>query len=248
MGVSRKVALTTGAAGGIGTAICERLSADGYRVIGLDSSEDFSPSWNGEAIHCDLTDVAAVEKVFAGLDKLDVVVNNAAIAIYKGLVETTPEEWDATFAVNVRAAYLTTRLGAGLLESAGGCVINIGSVHSIATSSGAAAYAASKGALAALTRAAAIELAPRGIRVNVLLPGAVDTPMLRRGLSRGHLAEGSAEDDKVMELGTRNPIGRVATPSEVAAVVSFLASSDAGFITGATIPVDGGTLAKLSTE
>ena len=94
MGVSGKVALTTGAAGGIGTAICERLSADGYRVIGLDSSEDFSPSWNGEAIHCDLTDVAAVEKVFAGLDKLDVVVNNAAIAIYKRMIVGEPEVQD----------------------------------------------------------------------------------------------------------------------------------------------------------
>jgi len=250
-----KVALVTGAGGGIGRAICERLSADGFHVVGADVMDAFEASWNGLAIKCDVGSVEDLEKMFSTFHRLDLVVNNAAIAVYKKLVETSVEDWDTTFAINVRACFLTTRLSVELLEAVQGSVVNVSSVHASATSAGVAAYASSKGAVEALTRAAAVELAPRGIRVNAVMPGAVDTPMLRRGLSRlrrglarEHLAEGSAEDDKVMELGARHPMGRVATPAEVAAAVSFLASSDAGFITGATIPVDGGTLAKLSTE
>ena len=243
-----KVALVTGAGGGIGRAICERLSADGFHVVGADVMDGVEASWNGRAVQCDVASVAALETLFSSFRRLDVVVNNAAIAVYKKLVETSVEDWDTTFAVNVRACFLTTRLAVECLEVVRGSVVNVSSVHASATAIGVAAYASSKGAVQALTRAAAVELAPRGIRVNAVLPGAVDTPMLRRGLARGHLAEGSAIDDKVLELGSRHPMGRVATPSEVAAVVSFLVSSDAGFITGATIPVDGGTLAKLSTE
>ena len=240
--------MVTGAGGGIGRAICERLSADGFQVVGADVMDGVETSWNGQAIKCDVASVEDLEKMFSTLSRLDVVVNNAALAVYKTLVETTVEDWDTTFAVNVRACFLTTRLAVELLETVHGSVVNVSSVHASATSTGAAAYASSKGAVEAWTRAAAVELAPRGIRVNAVMPGAVDTPMLRRGLSRGHVEEGGTEDDKVMELGTRHPMGRVATPSEVAAVVSFLVSSDAGFITGATVPVDGGTLAKLSTE
>jgi len=243
-----KVALVTGAGGGIGRAICERLSADGFHVLGADLMDGVEASWNGRAIRCDVGSVEDLEKMFSVISRLHVVVNNAAVTVYKQLVETSVEEWDTTFAVNVRACFLTTRLAAELLAAVRGSVVNVSSVHASATSAGVAAYASSKGAVEALTRAAAVELAPRGIRVNAVMPGAVDTSMLRRGLSRGHLVAGSAEDDKVMELGARHPLGRVATPAEVAAVVAFLVSSDARFITGATIPVDGGTLAKLSTE
>ena len=243
-----RVALVTGAGGGIGRAICERLSEDGFYVFGADVTEGVEASWNGRAIRCDVGNVEDLEAMFTLFDRLDVVVNNAAIAVYKKLVETSVEDWDATFAVNARACFLTTRLAVELLEAVQGSVVNVSSVHASATSVGVAAYASSKGAVEALTRAAAVELAPRGIRVNAVAPGAVDTPMLRAGLSRGHLEEGSSVDDKVTELGRRHPMGRVATPSEVAAVVSFLTSSDAGFITGASIPIDGGALAKLSTE
>ena len=159
--------------------------------------------------------------MFSTFNRLDVVVNNAALAVYKTLVETTVEDWDTTLAVNVRACFLTTRFAAELLETVQGSVVNMSSVHASATSAGAAAYALSKGAVEALTRAAAVELALRRIRVNAVMPGAVDTSMLRQALSGGHLAEGTAEDDKVMELGTRHPMDRVATPSEVAAVGSF---------------------------
>ena len=243
-----KVALVTGAAGGIGTKVCERLSAEAFHVVGLDRSDVPAPTWNGEARRCDVTRVHEVRAVFEELSRLDVIVNNAALAIYKSLMDTSVEEWDETFAVNVRACYLTSRLGAALLEKSHGCIVNVASVHAAATSYGAAAYASSKGALTALTRAAAVELAPRGIRVNAVLPGAVDTPMLRRGLSRGHLTVQSSLDALVSEVGSRHPLGRVANPSEIAAVVSFLASDDASFITGASIAVDGGALAKLSTE
>ncbi len=120
-------------------------------------------------------------------DRLDALVNNAALQIAKPLLETSVEEWDAVMASNLRSVFLGIKLAHPLFKAAGGgAIVNVSSVHAVATSANIAAYAASKGGLLALTRAMAIEFAPDNIRCNAILPGAVDTPMLRAGLNRGH--------------------------------------------------------------
>ena len=126
--------------------------------------------------------------------------------------------------------------------------MNVGSVHAIATSANIATCAASKGALLALTRALAIELAPDRIRINAVLPGAVDTPMLHSGLTGGHL-QGADVQELIRDLGRRTVIGRVGQPEEIAQAILFLADNDrSSFMTGQSLVVDGGTTARLSTE
>jgi NAD(P)-dependent dehydrogenase (short-subunit alcohol dehydrogenase family) len=130
----------------------------------------------------------------------------------------------------------------------GAAIVNVSSVHAMATSVGMTAYAASKGAVMALSRAMAIEFSPDNIRVNAILPGAVDTEMLRSGLDRGHLDEGSVED-RLEDLARKTVIGRVGQPDEIARSILFLADGEqSGFITGEGLVVDGGATARLSTE
>jgi NAD(P)-dependent dehydrogenase (short-subunit alcohol dehydrogenase family) len=180
--------------------------------------------------------------------RIDALVNNAAIQICKPLIETTPEEWDSVMAVNVRSVYLAVRYMHPFMQGHDGAIVIVSSVHALATSANIAAYAASKGALAALTRALAIELSPDRLRVNAILPGAVDTPMLREGLGRGHV-KGEKMADLMEQLGAKHLIGRVGRPEEIAEAILFLADSDySSFITGQALIVDGGATARLSTE
>lgn len=191
----------------------------------------------------DLSDGEAAEAAFRSLPDLDGLVNNAALQHDRPLVDTTVREWDAVMAVNLRAPFLAVSICAAGLARTGGAVVNITSVHAAATSAGVAPYAASKGALAAFTRAAAVELASLGVRVNAVAPGAVDTPALRDGFGR-HVAADPEET-----LRQRTPLGRIGQPSEVAAAVGFLLDSNrSNFITGETLVVDGGAMARLSTE
>ena len=135
-----------------------------------------------------------------------------------------------------------------LLKNARGSIVNSSSVHAVATSKNIAAYAASKGGMVALTRAMAIEFADAGVRVNAILPGAVDTQMLREGLSRGH-AKGSNIEDQLNNLGQRTVMGRVGDPREIAQSILFLADEEqSSFITGHAMVVDGGATIRLSTE
>ena len=256
--MAEQMVLITGAAGGIGRAIAARFAAAGWRVIGWDKAPapaDFPAG--GIFARVDLADPAAVEsaagEVRAAFPKLHALVNNAALQVAKPLLETTLAEWDAVHAVNLRAAFLVSKAFFPLLRAAaeageGAAVVNVSSVHAVATSANIAAYAASKGGLLALTRAMAIEWAPYGIRVNALLPGAVDTPMLRAGLARGHL-HGDAVEAQLAELARRTVNGRIGQPAEIAAAVYFLADgSQSSFMTGQPLVVDGGATARLSTE
>src|SRR5881394_2975697 len=183
---SQHVAVVTGSSGGIGSAIVELFVMQGWDVIGIDRAATDRNA--GEFIKADLASVRDVLKtakvIRARYGRIHAIVHNAAEQVVKPLIETTPEEWDRTMSANVRPAYLLTAELHEALAAAPGTVINIASVHAIATSPGMAAYAASKGALVALTRAMALELAPAKIRVNAVLPGAVDTPMLAAGLKR----------------------------------------------------------------
>lgn len=246
-----KVVLITGAAGGIGSACARLFSETGWRVIGVDSAGETVPQCHS-FISADVSGEEAwqaiTRQVAEDYGRIHALVNNAAVQICKPLVQTSLEEWDLTMAVNLRSAYLSVRHLHPLLKAAGGSVVNVSSVHAVATSANMAAYAASKGALTALTRALAIELAGDGIRVNAVLPGAVDTAMLRAGLTRGHLA--GADTASMMEsLAQKTVLGRVGSASEIAQGVHFLADHEkSSFMTGQCLVVDGGATVRLSTE
>jgi NAD(P)-dependent dehydrogenase (short-subunit alcohol dehydrogenase family) len=247
-----KVVLVTGASGGIGSATAQTFDKAGWRVIGVDRRQiDSLPSVH-HFIHADLSDTAASQQTFAelakGAGRIDALVNNAAIQICKPLIETTPDEWDAVMASNVRSVYLSVRHAYPLMRGHGGAIVNVSSVHAIATSANIAAYAASKGAVVALTRALAIEMAPDHIRVNAVLPGAVNTPMLHAGLRRGRGETGNVRE-LTEQLAARHLMGRVGTPEEIAQAVLFLADDErSSFMTGQALVIDGGATVKLSTE
>jgi NAD(P)-dependent dehydrogenase (short-subunit alcohol dehydrogenase family) len=244
-----KMMLITGAAGGIGRATVKVFAEHGWRVFGVDRQPKYDefPA-DGVYIQADISLPEQIEgiyeKVKAETDSLDAVVNNAAVQIAKPLVETTAEEWDLTIASNLRSAFLGAKLAYPLLKAkGGGAIVNTSSVHAVATSANIAAYAASKGGLLALTRAMAIEFAADNIRVNAILPGAVDTPMLRAGLNRGHVQE------RLDNLAAKTVNGRVGEPEEIARTIYFLAdNTQSSFITGQALIADGGATARLSTE
>jgi len=249
-----KTVLVTGAAGGIGRATIRLFADKGWRVIGVDRA-DFGDGFppNGLFIQSDISRPEEMRSIFekahAYTDSLDGLVNNAAMQIAKPLVDTTVEEWDAVMASNLRSVFLGVKLAHPLLKAAGGgAVVNVSSVHAIQTSANIAAYAASKGGLLALTRAMAIEFASDAIRVNAILPGAVDTPMLRAGLDRGHVGHGDIQE-RLDNLARKTVSGKVGTPEEIAHAIYFLADNEqSSFMTGQALVVDGGATARLSTE
>ena len=246
--------LITGAAGGIGRATVHLFAERGWRVIGVDRNPfgDNFPA-DGFFIQADICNPADVERIYnlaqSFTKTLDAVVNNAALQITKPLLETTVEEWDAVMASNLRSVFLGARLAYPLLKAgSGGAIVNVSSVHAIQTSANISAYAASKGGLLALTRAMAIEFAGDNIRVNAILPGAVDTPMLRAGMERDHVS-GATILDRLENLASKTVNGRVGQPEEIARAIYFLADSNqSSFMTGQALVVDGGATARLSTE
>lgn len=238
-----KVALITGAAGGIGQALCREFKKNGYLVIATDRIEP-SGLVCDRFVKADLQVlcreqgnlqqfVAEVEIPATGLT---VLVNNAAVQILNKTPEISRQNWYDTLEVNLLAPFWLTQAFLPALEKRGGSVINIGSVHAVATKPGFVCYATSKAALVGLTKALAVDLGGR-VRVNAVNPAAVATPMLKEGF-RG-------KEDRLAALAEMHPIGRIAEPEEVARAVVFLSSSEASFVTGATFNVDGGILSRL---
>lgn len=259
-----RTVLITGAAGGIGRATVQLFAERGWRVIGVDRApferpDDEQRQWlhpfpqDGLFIQADISVGENLEQIFAQVqqytDKLNAVVNNAAVQVAKPLLETSVEEWDLVMASNLRSVFLGIKLAHPLLKAAGGgAIVNVSSVHAIATSANIAAYAASKGGLLALTRAVAIEFARDNIRANAILPGAVDTPMLRAGLNRGHV-QGADILTRLDNLARKTVNGRVGQPEEIAHAIYFLADdTQSSFMTGQALVIDGGATARLSTE
>ncbi len=249
-----RMVLITGAAGGIGHATVLLFTEKGWRVIGVDRApfgEDFPA--DSLFIQADISDPKTMESIFrrvrAFTPSLEALVNNAAVQIAKPLVKMTVDEWDMVIANNLRPAFLLAKLAFPLLKKGGGgAIVNVSSVHAIQTSANISAYAASKGGLLALTRAIAIEFAKDNIRVNAILPGAVDTPMLRAGLNRGHV-QGEDVYTRLDNLARRTVNGRVGMPEEIAHAIYFLAdNTQSSFMTGQAMIVDGGATARLSTE
>ncbi len=236
-------AVVTGAAGGIGRAICTTLSEAGFRVIGLDCREETGLPY--EVLPFDVRDFAEggsscadicshIEEATKG--SLDALVNNAALQLKRPFEEATIADWEVMLEPNLLAPFWATRRFLPMLRAARGSVVNIASIHALSTKRGFTLYATTKGALVSLTRALALELAPE-VRVNAVLPAATDTSMLRAGLEGGEDALGALADC--------HPLGRIAQPEEVARVVAFLASSASSFVTGTELRVDGGIGALL---
>ena len=250
----KQTVVITGVAGGIGSATAEVFESAGWHVVGVDRRKPARPLCGVDTfIEADISEPDSLGRMYERIGNvtgdITALVNNAAIQVCKPIIETTVEEWDAVMASNIRSVFLGVKAAYPFLTG-GGSIVNVSSVHALATSPNIAAYAASKGALLAFTRALALEFADRGIRVNAVLPGAVHTQMLLAGLSRGHIAGKSEQaEEMVSALGAKHVLGRVGSPHEIGEAILFLAdSSRSSFVTGQALVVDGGALARLSTE
>jgi NAD(P)-dependent dehydrogenase (short-subunit alcohol dehydrogenase family) len=243
--MSGRRAIVTGCNGGIGSAVVRRLRADGWHVVGTD--RDPLAVDVDAFVQVDLADERAVA---AAIDQLldgqpySGLVNNAAAQIVAGASATDVATWERVLRVNVTSVHRLTAALADSLAAGAGAIVNISSVHARHTTAEMAAYAASKGALSAYTRASALDLAP-GVRVNAVLPGAVNTAMLRAGFARR-----SGGDAFLLEaLARATPLGKIADPADIAEAVLFLLDGNrSGFITGQELVVDGGVTARLSSE
>jgi NAD(P)-dependent dehydrogenase (short-subunit alcohol dehydrogenase family) len=226
-----KNAVVTGAARGIGKATADLLAARGATVFRLDLEA------GGQVIGLDVADEGAVEAAFAGIGGVDILVNNAGIAVRKPALEITREEWDRVQAVNVTGLFLCSRVAARSMKArGGGAIVNLASIMGF---SGGLfpnpAYQASKGAVVNLTRALALEFAPFDIRVNAVAPTFVRTDLTVPVFSNPEVLK------KVME---HTPLGRLPEVEDIAAAIAFLAGPAARCITGVTLPVDSGYLAR----
>ncbi len=230
-----KTALVTGASRGIGAAIARALSRDGYRVIiNYHNSEAAAAALaeeiGAEICRADVSDNAAVEKMFNDIGRVDTLVCCAGTASYGLFTDMSHEQWRALFSVNTDGCASCCRAAIpGMVRRKTGCIITVSSVWGVHGASCEAAYSASKAAVIGLTRALAKELGPSGIRVNCIAPGVIDTDMLSP----------LTQEDKAA-LADETPLCRLGRPEDAAELAAFLASDRAAFITGQVIGVDGG--------
>jgi 3-oxoacyl-[acyl-carrier protein] reductase len=245
--LSGRVAVVTGASRGIGRAIAIDLAARGARVACASRDRalagETAAGANGMAFTCDVRSEESVQAlcddVLRELGPVDILVNNAGVAVIEPIEGASTEGWNDVIASNLTAAFLTMRAFAEPLARSGrGAIVNIGSINGLVTMHELASYCASKGGLHHLSRQAANELGPRGIRVNCVAPGFV----------RSDMFDTSHSEERKAWIARLHALGRVGAPEEIAHVVSFLCSDLAAFVTGAVIPVDGGLTTQFGLE
>ena len=239
-----RAVIITGAAGGIGAALCQRMRADGYLSIGIDREPASEADVDFRLDLIDSEQLLDVGRELARKYQIKAVVHNAAVQPVAGAGQTSLAEWTETLRVNVIAIDALVSGTRGSLAANDGSVVVVSSVHAQATTGGLTAYATTKAALEGWMRSAALDLGPE-IRVNAVAPGAIDTAKLHEGFARW--GEESAEERKAV-LRERTALGRIGDPGDVAGAVSFLIGDDARFITGTVLTVDGGATARLGSE
>lgn len=254
-----RIAIVTGTTG-IGRAIAKRLAAGGCCVVacGIESAaneelrqEAKSTGLSLQVETCDVSHPqqvqSAVAKTVAAHGGLDIIVNSAAIHPFGTAIETDPDTWNRCMAINVGSIFLLAHFGIPEIKKrGGGAIVNLSSVQAHACQRGVVAYATSKGAVASLTRALALDHAKDHIRVNSISPGSIRTPMLER--AAGHFGPDLPAETVMERFGAAHPLGRVGTPEEVAELAAFLVSDKSGFCTGGDYLVDGGLLAGIGVQ
>jgi NAD(P)-dependent dehydrogenase (short-subunit alcohol dehydrogenase family) len=245
-GLDGAVAIVTGAAGGIGSATVRLLRERGAAVVAEDIdpavdelADDRIAPLQGDAAQSDVAR-QAVALALERFGRLDVVVNNAGRFLLKPIAETTDDEWDGLMATNVRSVFVHCREALPhLLANGGGVIVNVSSISGVVGLPAQGAYCATKGAIAQITRQLAVEHAGDGVRVNAVAPGAVDTNFVNAALSGAPDLQAARRD-----IGASHPIGRMASPEEIARIMVFLASPESSYMTGAVVMADGGYTAQ----
>jgi NAD(P)-dependent dehydrogenase (short-subunit alcohol dehydrogenase family) len=240
------LAVITGAASGIGRAIALRLGAEGAQVVALDlaleAAEGTAESiraagGQARALTCDVGDTESVRDAFSRFDRLDVLVNSAGVAHVGTVEKTTPEDLDRLYRVNVKGVYHCLNFGIPRLRQGGGAILNLASIVSKIGIVDRFAYSMTKGAVLAMTLSVARDYVDQGIRCNCLCPARIHTPFVDGFLEKKYPAE---KERMFEQLSSFQPIGRMGTPEEVAALAAFLCSEEAAFITGVAYDIDGG--------
>lgn len=248
-----KVAVVTGGGSGIGAAIATLFARQGAAVALLDRDNSAAETMAGtirdaggsaSALPCDVADAgsvaAAFEQVDAAHGRVDILVNNAGIAHVGTIQQTTPEDLDRLYAVNVRGVYLCARAAIEImLREGGGVIVNMASIASLIGIPDRFAYSMTKGAVLTMTKSIAVDYVKRGIRCNCICPARVHTPFVDGYLAANYPGR---EEEMYRVLSEYQPIGRMGTPEEVAALALYLCSNEASFVTGQAYPIDGGVL------
>ncbi|WP_153799307.1 SDR family NAD(P)-dependent oxidoreductase [Foetidibacter luteolus] len=247
--MSNKVMIVSGGASGLGLAAAEKFAKNGYDIVLIDVNEEKGKlaeqkikALGVDAIFClcDISDKSQVQQAAKAtkeaFGRADVLINNAGLEVRGSILQCTEDDWVKLYDINLKGMYyMSNAFVPMMLEQGGGAIVNTGSILGYRTVGERAAYSSSKGAIDTLTRSMAFDLAKDNIRVNCVVPGAIDTPLLRGSIND---SPNPAETEKV--LGSKSVFGRMGTSAEVANVMYFLASDEASFVTGAAYFVDGG--------